>query len=97
LTSTNNFEITSDASRVFNCDETAFFLSPKGDKVLVKRGDKTVYSFISNDEKECLTTLVTCNASGQIPPPMIVIKEFPKRSLIKYHKTGVLAAAKMAG
>lgn len=47
---------------------------------MVKRGDKTVYSFISNDEKECLTTLVTCNASGQIPPPMIVYsyKRIPK-------------------
>lgn len=32
-----------DPSRVFNADESAFFLSPKGSKVLAKRGDKTVY------------------------------------------------------
>jgi hypothetical protein len=61
-----------------------FFLALKG-IVLVKRGDKTVYSFISNDEKECLRTLVTCNASGQIPPPMIVYsyKRIPKAAVDK--------------
>ncbi|KAJ8965660.1 hypothetical protein NQ314_003977 [Rhamnusium bicolor] len=74
------FELTSEPNRVFNWDETAFFLSPKGDKVLVRRGDKTVYSFINNDEKECLTTLITCSASGQLPPPMIIYsyKRVPK-------------------
>ncbi|KAK5638761.1 hypothetical protein RI129_013056 [Pyrocoelia pectoralis] len=47
-------DIVSDPSRIFNCDETAVFLSPKEDKVLVKKGDKAVYNFINNDEKECL-------------------------------------------
>ncbi|XP_072384688.1 uncharacterized protein [Diabrotica undecimpunctata] len=74
LESTNNRNITFDPSRVFNCDESAFFLAPKGDKMLVRKGDRTVYSFVTNDEKECPTTLVTCSASGQILPPMIVFK-----------------------
>ncbi|KAJ8951194.1 hypothetical protein NQ314_007708 [Rhamnusium bicolor] len=88
LQSTNNFEITSDPSRVFNCDETIFVLSLKGDKVLIKRGEKTIYLFVNNDEKECLTTLVTCSASGQIPPPMIVYsyKEFLRQSLTMFLK-----------
>ncbi|XP_072389487.1 uncharacterized protein [Diabrotica undecimpunctata] len=69
----NNFlHVTNEPQRVFNCDESAFFLSPKNDKVLVKKGERTVYSFINNDEKECLTTLLTCNAAGQFAPPMIV-------------------------
>ncbi|KAH1012792.1 hypothetical protein HUJ05_011887 [Dendroctonus ponderosae] len=48
LDSINSFQITSDPSRVYNCDETAFFLSPKDDQVLVRKGDKTVYSFTLN-------------------------------------------------
>lgn len=76
----NFFDITSNPNRIFNCDETAFFLCPKGDKVLVRKGEKTVYSFSSNDDKECLTTLITCNASGSILPPMVVFnyKRIPK-------------------
>ncbi|XP_077268790.1 uncharacterized protein LOC143900891 [Temnothorax americanus] len=61
-----------DPSRVFNCDESAFFLSPKGSKALVKKGDKTVYNFINNDEKECLTTLICGSASGKIASPMVI-------------------------
>jgi hypothetical protein len=47
-----------DPSRVFNPDETAIFFAPKREKVLVRKGEKAVYSFTSNDEKKCLTTLV---------------------------------------
>lgn len=61
-----------DATRIFNCDESAFFLSPKGEKVLVKKGDKAVYNFIHNDNKECLTVLFTANAAGTLAPPMIL-------------------------
>ena len=43
------------SSRVFSCDETAFYLCPKSDRVW--KGDKAVYNFVHNDEKECLTTL----------------------------------------
>lgn len=80
LESINAIELTNDPSRVFNCDETALYLNPKDDKVLVRKGEKVVYTFISNDEKECLTTLVTCNAAGQLAPPMIMYnyKRIPK-------------------
>lgn len=77
----NFLAILSDPSRVYNCDETALFLSPKSDKVLAKKGDKTVYAFITTNEKECLTTLIMVNALGQLPPPMVIMhfKEFQKR------------------
>ncbi|XP_044003732.1 MFS-type transporter clz9-like [Aphidius gifuensis] len=61
-----------DATRIYNCDESAFALSPKGDKVIVKRGEKTSYSFVANDEKECVTTLFCGNAAGQLLPPMVL-------------------------
>lgn len=65
-------EVFHDPKRVFNTDETAFFLCPKGVKALIRKGDKTAYNFTSNDEKECLTTLITANAAGMLVPPMIM-------------------------
>lgn len=64
----------SDPSRVYNADEAAFFLNPKGQKVLVPRGEKSVYSLVNTDEKENLTVLLTANAAGMCPPPLIVFK-----------------------
>lgn len=60
------------ADRIFNCDESAFYLSPKDKTVLAKRGDKTVYSFVANDEKECLTVLIMGSANGVLSPPMVI-------------------------
>ncbi|KAJ8941959.1 hypothetical protein NQ314_010178 [Rhamnusium bicolor] len=65
-------DVFEDPKRIFNTDETAFFLSPKGIKCLVRKGDKTAYNFINNDEKECLTTLITANAAGMLVPPMVM-------------------------
>ena len=62
-----------DKSRIFNCDEIAFFLNPKNDNVLIKKGDKTVHNFIAYDENECLTTLFMTSASGILAPPMVVL------------------------
>lgn len=70
----NYMSILNDPDRVFNMDESAFFLSPKTQKVLVTKGEKAVYSRSNNDDKECLTTLVAGSASGLIPPPMVMFK-----------------------
>ncbi|KAG5873447.1 hypothetical protein JTB14_007214 [Gonioctena quinquepunctata] len=59
LISKNLFAITNDSTRVFNSDESTFFLQPKGDKVLTEKGHKSVYNAGTNDEKENLTVLVT--------------------------------------
>lgn len=61
-----------DSSRIFNCDESAFFLCPKADQVIARKGSKSVYKVIDGDEKENLTTLFIVNAKGQMAPPMIV-------------------------
>lgn len=52
-----------DPRRVLNADESAFFLSLKGNKVLGRQGNNTVYS-VGNDEKECLTILLGMNAAS---------------------------------
>lgn len=73
--SDNNLKtVLENPQRVFNCDESAFFLNPKGNKVLAAKGDKTIYQKVNADEKECLTVLVTGNAAGDVPPPMIVFQ-----------------------
>lgn len=66
--------------RVFNCDETAFFLSPGTNKVIVRKGQKVVHNIVNSDEKECITTLIMGNAAGALAPPMVVIslKRVPK-------------------
>jgi hypothetical protein len=60
-----------DPKRIFNTDESAFFLSPKGRKVLAKKGSKSLHDR-SGDDKECLTVVITGNAAGQLAPPMVM-------------------------
>lgn len=77
----NLFEVFEDPKRIYNCDETAFFLCPKEKQVLVKKGSKRVYNRVANDEKECLTVLVTVSADGDIAPPMVLYpykRDIPK-------------------
>lgn len=74
-------DITNDPNRVFNADESAFFLQPTGEKVITKKGSKVVYS-IGNDEKENLTVLMTANAAGKLAPPMVVFSYARIPSLI---------------
>lgn len=63
-----------DPKRVFNADETAFFLNPKGNKILAQKGQKKVYQVVNADDKECLTVLITGNANGDVSPPLICFK-----------------------
>lgn len=75
------FEVLNEPTRVFNCDETAFFLNPSNNRVLAKKGQKTVHSTVGSDEKECLTTLLMANAAGDVCPAMVVVdlKRVPKK------------------
>lgn len=85
----NLSSVLADSRRIFNCDETAFFLCPKGNHVLVKKGDKAVYNFVNSDEKECLTTLINGNACGQLVPPMVIFayKRVPSEIVASIPKT----------
>lgn len=61
-----------DKSRIFNCDETSVALNPKSPTVLCQRGKKNVRRIVGDNEKECITVLVTANAAGQLAPPLIL-------------------------
>lgn len=38
----NLIEVLDDPARIFNCDETGFFLCPKAKQVIVQRGSKKI-------------------------------------------------------
>lgn len=69
-----------DPKRIYNLDETAFFLAPTPDKVMAKKGSRTVYNITKNSDRQCTTVLMGGNASGQLAPSMVVFKNkiFPK-------------------
>lgn len=72
-------DIMLDPRRIFNSDESGFYLSPKEQYVMVRKGSAKVYSRTYNDEKECLTVLVTVSADGNMQPPMVL---FPYKKRI---------------
>ncbi|XP_026465236.1 uncharacterized protein LOC113367875 [Ctenocephalides felis] len=82
-------ELLQDPSRIFNCDESAFFLCPKGQAVLAKTGSKSVHCRSGNDEKECLTVLIGASADGKLMPVLSLFpyKRIPSNILAKYPKT----------
>lgn len=67
-------EVIQDGSRIFNFDESAFFLAPSKNYVLVPRSELRTYSVTGNSEKENLTALIGSNADGLLIPPMVVFK-----------------------
>ncbi|KAG5872659.1 hypothetical protein JTB14_019251 [Gonioctena quinquepunctata] len=54
--------------RVFNMDETCFFLAPKEGLLIEPRGQH-VYNESTNSDKENMVTLFAVNAKGQFAPP----------------------------
>ncbi|XP_073991864.1 uncharacterized protein [Rhodnius prolixus] len=67
-------DVLEEPARLFNADETAFLLNPKGNLVLSNKQDKNVYQVFNTDDEDCLTVLITGNAEGQLAPPLIVFQ-----------------------
>lgn len=72
VTKNDNTDIFQNPSRIFNMDETAFYLAPKGEKVITTKKDKACYAVSANDDKECITVLIGGNAAGTLAPPLII-------------------------
>lgn len=79
-------EALNDPKRIFNFDETAFFLAPVIGRVMAKKGSKTVYNVTKANDRQCTTVLMGGNAAGDMAPPMIVFKNkiFPKNVSAKW-------------
>jgi hypothetical protein len=69
----DDIEVLNHPQRVWNMDETAVFLSPKGGLVHAERG-KPTYDITSTSEKDNVTTLITVNALGESAPPLTIFQ-----------------------
>jgi len=86
-----------ESTRIFNVDESSFLLSPKVDKIIVKKGSKNVYN-TCNSDKECYTALIGGSAAGTLLPPMIIynyeripkaiVSNFPSEFVIGKSESG---------
>lgn len=68
-----DLDILKDPTRVFNLDETSFYLYPKGYLVSAEKGTH-VYDTSAKSDKENITTLLTVSAAGVIAPPLTIYK-----------------------
>lgn len=84
----NLMAVLEDPARVFNCDESAFFLCPKGQPVLARKGVKNVHCRSGNDDKENLTLCLGASADGKLMPVLALFpyKRIPQNILLKYPK-----------
>ena len=73
-----------DSRRIFNLNESAFCLSPKSDKVLVRKGEKAVYTVVGSD-KEYYTALIGGNAAGELLPTMVIYNNERIPPLVSEH------------
>lgn len=58
-------------SRIYNLDETAFFLDPKGGRVVAEVGEST-HRVTAGPGRACFTALACVSATGHSLPPLIV-------------------------
>ncbi|CAG9568022.1 unnamed protein product [Danaus chrysippus] len=94
----NASDILIDPDRIFNGDETSFYICPKTGKVIAPRDYKNVYKIVKSKEKEAVTVLIFISASGKILPPCVVfpyvrppkevVNSMPDRWLLGKSKTG---------
>ncbi|KAJ8870592.1 hypothetical protein PR048_029615 [Dryococelus australis] len=73
-------EILQDPRRMFNGDETTFFLNLKGSAISTVKGSKNVHRRVIKDDQERLTVLIAGNAGGDLCPPLVCFKyeQFPQ-------------------
>ncbi|KAJ8873050.1 hypothetical protein PR048_026666 [Dryococelus australis] len=76
----------------FSGDETAYFLSPKGNSVLARKGAQHVYQQVNVDKEECITVLVTVSVAREMSLPLVGLKyeQTPKKLHHQCHRTSLL-------
>ncbi|KAI4464223.1 hypothetical protein MML48_3g00003013 [Holotrichia oblita] len=72
LKSKNQDHILKNPTRVFNGDETCFYLCPKNFKVIAPRGARNVYEVDSGQAKMNITVMFTFSANDQVTNPMLI-------------------------
>ncbi|XP_065083813.1 uncharacterized protein LOC135705888 [Ochlerotatus camptorhynchus] len=62
-----------DPSRVFNGDETSFYLHPKTKEVIAQRGSRNVYEVEQACGKQNVTVMFSFSATGSVVNPLIIL------------------------
>ncbi|XP_055637190.1 uncharacterized protein LOC129775931 isoform X3 [Toxorhynchites rutilus septentrionalis] len=73
LEENNLMSAASDATRIYNGDETPFFLHPQTKAVLVSRDSKNVYEGEHADGHKNITVMFSFGADGSVVPPGVVL------------------------
>lgn len=73
LTENELREILDDPTRVFNGDETSFYLHPKTKEVIARIGSRNVYEVEQADGKKNITVMFAFGASGVIVTPHVIL------------------------
>lgn len=66
-------EVLDDPTRVFNGDETSFYLHPKSKEVIARTGSRNVYEVEQASGKQNVTVMFTFGASGVIVNPHVIL------------------------
>lgn len=60
--------------RIFNCNETAFFLNSKLKKVFIEKRSKNIYITAGAGAKFSIIVLLRDNAATELAPPMVIYR-----------------------
>ncbi|XP_065092179.1 uncharacterized protein LOC135713030 [Ochlerotatus camptorhynchus] len=66
-------EILLDASRVWNGDETSFYLHPKTREVIARKGSRNVYEVEQAAGKQNFTVMFSFSAAGAVVTPQVIL------------------------
>ncbi|XP_053691396.1 uncharacterized protein LOC128739919 [Sabethes cyaneus] len=73
LTANQMREILKDPTRVFNGDETSFYMHPKSKEVIARTGSRNVYEIEQAPGKQNITVVFTFGASGVVVNPHVIL------------------------
>lgn len=73
LTKNELFDILDDPTRIYNGDETSFYLHPKTKEVIARTGSRNVYEVEQAPGKQNVTVMFSFSAAGIIVTPQIIL------------------------
>lgn len=73
LTENQLRDILEDPTRVYNGDETSFYLHPKSKEVIARTGSRTVYEVEQAAGKQNITVMFSFGASGVVVNPHVIL------------------------
>lgn len=84
----NNMQaVLEDPSRIFYCDESAYYIGPKGQAVLTRKDGKYVFNKFGYDEKDSLTLALGASADGKLMPTLAIFPCETIPNIEKYPET----------